>query len=470
MIGLRSSTRVAKRAFASIAAHPIQLPQAGPLFSLPQHQIVDEEKWPGYKENAKHFYPARPGEILGNQFQLLTKLGWGVGSTVWLARNMRAEGDQEETVTLKILNNGSRSKNERQRALEEQITQQNLSHRGWYSIRPCYGHFEIPSSEQDPHLCLIYEPQRETMLRFQDHFTGRKIPLPIAKAYITCLLLGVEYLHAECRVIHTDLKLENIMMTFENEEVLPRFIKRAVIDTPMSYKNDPTTGRILYRCHNNFGSLYPDDAQNIMPKITDFGAAKMLPECHPDDKSKIGEVLLDPIQPNYYRSPEVILGYGWNYSTDIWNFGVLLWNIIEGAELFTQVEHPNSDYNSASHLAEMIALLGPPPKEVIERSNYFSQHDFDYPISLEPGRSCKNIRELFCGPHFDEEGEFLHKQLVPNRKLEDTVPSLKGEEKELFLSFARDMLTWVPAERKSARELIEHPFLSFGGRDHRHYI
>ena len=90
MIGLRSSTRVTKRAFASIAAHPIQLPPAGPSFSLPQHQIVDEEKWPGYKENAKHFYPARPGEILNNQFQLLTKLGWGVGSTVWLARNMMA--------------------------------------------------------------------------------------------------------------------------------------------------------------------------------------------------------------------------------------------------------------------------------------------------------------------------------------------------------------------------------------------
>jgi hypothetical protein len=44
------------------------------------------------------------------------------------------------------------------------------------------------------------------MLRFQDRFTGRKIPLPIAKAYITCLLLGLEYLHAECRVIHTGMK------------------------------------------------------------------------------------------------------------------------------------------------------------------------------------------------------------------------------------------------------------------------
>jgi hypothetical protein len=141
----------------------------------------------------------------------------------------------------------------------------------------------------------------------------------------------------------------------------------------------------------------------------------------------------------------------------------------------------------------MIALLGPPPKEVIQRADYFSQHDFDSPIALEPGRSCKNIRELFSGPHFDEEGmltpvlqtvgakwvctnlfwplgEFLHKELIPNRKLEDTVPSLEGEEKELFLSFARNMLTWVPAERKSARELVEHPFLGFGEVDHRDYI
>jgi hypothetical protein len=26
------------------------------------------------------------------------------------------------------------------------------------------------------------------------------------------------------------------------------------------------------------------------------------------------------------------------------------------------------------------------------------------------------------------------------------------------------MLTWVPSERKTARELTEHPFLNFGGQ------
>jgi hypothetical protein len=61
------------------------------------------------------------------------------------------------------------------------------------------------------------------------------------------------------------------------------------------------------------------------------------------------------------------------------------------------------------------------------------------------------------------EGKFLHEELIPSRKLEDTIPSLDDSERELFLSFARDMLTWVPSERKSARELTAHPFLNFGG-------
>ncbi|OQE22683.1 hypothetical protein PENFLA_c012G01675 [Penicillium flavigenum] len=166
---------------------------------------------------------------------------------------------------------------------------------------------------------------------------------------------------------------------------------------------------------------------------------------------------------HYYRAPEVVLGYGWDFSADIWNFGVLVWNIIEGTELFTQVEDANGRYDPKSHLAEMIALLGPPPKEVIGRAEYMSQVDYPSPISIGAGKLCKNAREVFGGPYFDKEGKSLHEELIPSPKLEDTVPSLDDSERELFLSFARDMLTWVPSERKTARELTAHPFLNFGG-------
>jgi hypothetical protein len=53
-----------------------------PLSLLRQDERVDEEICPGY--DSKRFYPAKPGEILANRYQILVKVGWGVSSTVWL--------------------------------------------------------------------------------------------------------------------------------------------------------------------------------------------------------------------------------------------------------------------------------------------------------------------------------------------------------------------------------------------------
>lgn len=60
---------------------------------------------------------------------------------------------------------------------------------------------------------------------------------------------------------------------------------------------------------------------------------------------------------------------------------------------------------------------------------------------------------------FVSEDKFFYDDLVPARNLEDIVPSAVEEERHSFLSFIRAMITWLPEERKTARELIEHPFL-----------
>jgi len=51
------------------------------------------------------------------------------------------------------------------------------------------------------------------------------------------------------------------------------------------------------------------------------------------------------------------------------------------------------------------------------------------------------------------------------RKVADSVTELNGEEKEAFLDFASGMLQWLPEKRKTAKELLQHPFFDSLNKD-----
>jgi hypothetical protein len=53
---------------------------------LPTDVLVEEERVPGYRP--EFYYPANPGEVLNNRYKILTKVGWGTASTVWLAEDL----------------------------------------------------------------------------------------------------------------------------------------------------------------------------------------------------------------------------------------------------------------------------------------------------------------------------------------------------------------------------------------------
>ncbi|OQD73456.1 hypothetical protein PENDEC_c015G01956 [Penicillium decumbens] len=139
-----------------------------------------------------------------------------------------------------------------------------------------------------------------------------------------------------------------------------------------------------------------------------------------------------------------------------------LWNILGSRELFQQVYDTNGQYNAKSHLAEMIALLGPPPRALLAKSKALTEHNWPEPVTKDTGELCNNAQEFFDGPFFSAKGEFGHKEAIPSRSLEDTTSFLKEKGREAFLSFVRQMLTWLPEKRKTARELMDHPFLKLG--------
>lgn len=50
------------------------------------NEPIDEELFADDRLN--YFHPTKPGEILDGRFKTIAKLGFGTGSTVWLAENL----------------------------------------------------------------------------------------------------------------------------------------------------------------------------------------------------------------------------------------------------------------------------------------------------------------------------------------------------------------------------------------------
>ncbi|KAF7193466.1 Serine/threonine-protein kinase SKY1 [Pseudocercospora fuligena] len=238
------------------------------------------------------------------------------------------------------------------------------------------------------------------------------------------------------------LKEENILMTFEDGAVLEDYVKASreqpVTAAPIGNHDFKTTTA-------DFGKLRP---LSLLPTLTDFGLSEVVDGDYTSRRA---------IQPPAYHAPEVLLGIPWSYSADIWNLGVLIWNLMEGKDLFADLNTNNGKYHPRLHLAQMVTFLGKPPKQLLDREREWRHVPYDErALDGEIITPC----ESFGGPFFDEKGEFIFADLfTTQRRLSDTVTALEGDEKRSFLDLISRMLRWVPEERESAKELLEHSWL-----------
>ena len=76
------------------------------------------------------------------------------------------------------------------------------SHKGFPYVRTVIDDFEATGLDGTP-LVLVYEAIREPLWLFQQRWENGKIPPSLLKVYLKFLLQGLEYLHSECRIIHT---------------------------------------------------------------------------------------------------------------------------------------------------------------------------------------------------------------------------------------------------------------------------
>lgn len=70
------------------------------------------------------------------------------------------------------------------------------------------------------------------------------------------------------------------------------------------------------------------------------------------------------------------------------------WNLLEDRDLFTRGISPGGIYSPAAHLAEMTALLGPPPQTLImDRAKKARNRKWDRSLENPEEKLCERVEE-----------------------------------------------------------------------------
>ncbi|KAI8030548.1 putative serine/threonine-protein kinase dyrk2 [Camellia lanceoleosa] len=139
------------------------------------------------------------------------------------------------------------------------------------------------------------------------------------------------------------------------------------------------------------------------------------------------------VQSRSYRAPEVILGLPYDQKIDLWSLGCILAELCSGEVLF-----PNDAL--VMLLARMIGMLGPIDMEML-------------------------VKGQETDKHFTEEYD-LYLINEETNQLEYVIPEESSLENHLqvsdtgFINFVTDLLEINPERRPTAREALEHPWLS----------
>ncbi|KAE8356038.1 U4/U6 small nuclear ribonucleo protein PRP4 [Aspergillus coremiiformis] len=386
-------------------SEPRVFPSAG--FGLLDKSLeIEEETLPTYQP--EKYYPTQIGEVLDNRYQVLAKLGYGVTSTVWFGRDLV----ESKYVALKIFVKDRERNHELD--IYHRINSVETDHPGRRFIRKLLNHFTI-AGPHGQHVCLVHEPLGISASELMKWIPGRAMSLEDLKACIRQLLVVLDFLHSIACVIHTDIQLKNLL--------LPTPLPKALSDFEENEIKAQSPRKVLHDRTIYTSSRFPPG--DGLPLLSDFGEARFSDEEHTED-----------IMPNPYRAPEVILRSSWDYKVDIWNVGMVAWDIVSSSTL-VDGKNPDGIFDDRFHLAELVALLGSPPPEFCQRSH---------------------LSSVF----WDHAGTWKGLAPIPKKTLEGLAINIRGEDKEGFLRWLRRALQWNPDDRPTALELVYDEWMMKG--------
>lgn len=169
------------------------------------------------------YHHVKIGDLFHGRYHVIRKLGWGHFSTVWLAWDI----EEKRFVAMKVVKS---AEHYTETALDEikllkSVRNTDPSDPNREKVVQLLDDFKI-SGMNGTHVCMVFEVLGYHLLKWIIKSNYQGLPLPCVKSIIQQVLQGLDYLHTKCKIIHTDIKPENILLTV-NEPYIKKMAAEA---------------------------------------------------------------------------------------------------------------------------------------------------------------------------------------------------------------------------------------------------
>ncbi|KAJ1992298.1 U4/U6 small nuclear ribonucleoprotein prp4 [Dimargaris cristalligena] len=341
------------------------------------------------------YYRVVLGELFDGHYRVYNILGKGVFSTVFKAQDTR---NNDLDVAIKVLRNNEVMYRAGQKEAGILKKLQNADPEDQkYCVRLLH-HFEYRN-----HLCLVFESLSMNLRDvLKKYGRGVGINLKAVRTYTRQLFTALALLK-QCRLVHADIKPDNILVNESKSQL----------------------------------------------KLADLGSAADVSV----GRGAEGSAQLTPyLVSRFYRAPEIILGLPFDYAIDVWSVGCSLFELFTGQMLF-----PGRNNNDM--LKCMMELKGRFPSRILKRAQLAAQH-FDMTAASHPTFLQQETERL-------TRLEIIRPVVVPAKPLNDLRSRLDqgvggNPSPKLFNAFhdfLEKCLALNPEKRMTPEEALVHPFL-----------
>ncbi|XP_023374474.1 SRSF protein kinase 2 isoform X4 [Otolemur garnettii] len=194
-------------------------PLPDPTPPEPEEEILgsDDEEQEDPADYCKGgYHPVKIGDLFNGRYHVIRKLGWGHFSTVWLCWDMQGK----RFVAMKVVKS---AQHYTETALDEIkllkcVRESDPSDPNKDMVVQLIDDFKI-SGMNGIHVCMVFEVLGHHLLKWIIKSNYQGLPVRCVKSIIRQVLQGLDYLHSKCKIIHTDIKPENILMCVDDAYV-----------------------------------------------------------------------------------------------------------------------------------------------------------------------------------------------------------------------------------------------------------